>query len=179
MKLLAFAASSSRNSINKQLATHAANVYKTEFDQDADIEILHLNDYEMTISSIDRENENGIPELAHTFYNKIGEADLLVISYAEHNGSYSAAYKNIFDWMSRIDMKVFQNKKMLIMASSVGGHGGANILKTAVESAPHFTADVISSFAVGPFAEKFDSEVGQFIDPELAKKLRLALDNVG
>lgn len=44
MKILAFAASNSRHSINKQLVSHAADVYKTEIDTQAEIEILDLND---------------------------------------------------------------------------------------------------------------------------------------
>jgi NAD(P)H-dependent FMN reductase len=31
--------------------------------------------------------------LATDFFNKLGTADLLVISFAEHNGAYSAAFK--------------------------------------------------------------------------------------
>ena len=65
-KILAFGASSSRNSINKQLATYAASLF-----QDATVEVLDLNDYEMPIYSIDKEKENGIPQLAIDFYNKI------------------------------------------------------------------------------------------------------------
>ncbi|MGS0726904.1 NADPH-dependent FMN reductase, partial [Shewanella sp. 0m-11] len=113
MKLLAFAASSSTKSINKQLATYAASLV-----QGAEVEILDINDYEMPLFSQDREEELGHPELAQQFFAKIGEADAIIISFAEHNGSYTAAYKNLFDWTSRIDMKVFQNKPMLLLATS-------------------------------------------------------------
>ncbi|WP_275041411.1 NAD(P)H-dependent oxidoreductase [Pseudoalteromonas piscicida] len=43
---------------------------------------------------------------AHNFYQAIGDADVIVVSFAEHNGTYSATYKNEFDWRSRIDKKV-------------------------------------------------------------------------
>gem|GEM_PF-3746323 len=33
--------------------------------------------------------------MAHDFLAKLESADALVISFAEHNGSYSAAYKNL------------------------------------------------------------------------------------
>jgi NAD(P)H-dependent FMN reductase len=39
---------------------------------------------------------------------------------AEHNGNYSASFKNVFDWCTRISGKVFQEKAMLLMASSQG-----------------------------------------------------------
>ena len=84
MRVLAFAASNSRQSINKQLVTYAASLLP-----DTDVDILDLNDYEMPLFSVDREAIDGIPDLAQQFYAKITAADALLISYAEHNGSYT------------------------------------------------------------------------------------------
>ena len=112
-KIIAFGASSSKTSINKQLATYTANQF-----QNVSVEILDLNDYEMPIYSVDKEKENGIPQLAHDFYSKLGSADLIIISFAEHNGAYFAAFKNIFDWASRINGKTFQEKPMLFSRCS-------------------------------------------------------------
>lgn len=79
----------------------------------------------MPIFSPERELALGCPEQASRFFKKITEADAIIISFAEHNGSYTAAYKNIFDWMSRRDMKVYQNKAVLMLSTSPGpsGHG--------------------------------------------------------
>ena len=96
MKVIAFAATNTKASINKQLVTHATNLLAAN--TGAEIELLDLNDFEMPIYSIDREVANGIPEPAKAFYNKIGEADAVVISFGEFNGNYSVAYKNVFDW---------------------------------------------------------------------------------
>ena len=68
-KIIAFGASSSKTSINKQLATYVANQFKNTA-----IEILDLNDFELPLFSVDRESETGIPKLAHDFYEKIGRA---------------------------------------------------------------------------------------------------------
>ena len=175
MNFLAFAATSSRNSINKQLVSHAIDVLENEINETVETELIDLNDYEMPIYSIDRENEAGIPELAKQFYKKIGEVDALLISYAEHNGNYTAAYKNIFDWTSRIDVKVFQDKPMVIMSTSPGPGGAASVLKTAKESAPFFGADIKASFSVASFLDVFDSEAGRLVDEELSKTLRDSL----
>ena len=96
MKVLAIGASSSKASINKQFASFAANQV-----DGAEVITLDLNDYEMAIYSSDRENETGIPAQATKFRSLIEEADGIVISFAEHNGTYSAAFKNIFDWFGR------------------------------------------------------------------------------
>ena len=86
----------------------------------ADVETLDIHDYEMPIFSAEREQQLGQPDLAKKFFAKIGAADALVVSFAEHNGTYSAAYKNLFDWTSRIDQKLFQNKPTLLLATSPG-----------------------------------------------------------
>ena len=100
MKLLAFAASSSKKSINKRLVTYACSLM-----EGAEVEILDLNDYELPLFSVDREEELGQPKLAHDFLAKIASCDGLIISFAEHNGSFSVAYKNLVDWAVKDQMK--------------------------------------------------------------------------
>jgi len=173
MKVLAFAASNSRNSINKALVTHAAELLKET--QQAQIEILDLNDFEMPIYSIDREQQGGIPEPAQAFFNKIGEADVVLISYAEHNGNVTAAYKNLFDWASRIDQKVYQNKAALLMAASPGPGGAQSVLASASGSAPYFAMDVRATLSVPSFYDNFDSDAGVLTNDELAQQLVAAL----
>ncbi len=175
MKILAFAASSSSKSINKQLVTHAADVLASDIIKDAQIEILDINDYEMPIYSSDREEAGGIPDLAHQFAAKIGGADALLISYAEHNGNYSAAYKNLFDWTSRLGGKVFQDKPMVILATSPGGGGAASVLGLAKTSAPFFGADVKADLSIASFYDVFDVEKGMLKDVDMQKQLQGAL----
>ncbi|MEL7537777.1 MAG: NAD(P)H-dependent oxidoreductase [Pseudomonadota bacterium] len=170
MQVLAFAASNSKQSINKALVSHALEVLTDEVVPDAHSQILDLNDLEMPIYSIDRQHESGIPEPAHVFFDEIGAADALVISYAEHNGSYTAAFKNLFDWASRIDSRVFQSKPTLAMSASAGCRGGASVLSMARTSAKFFGAEICASFSVGPFAACFQN--GALIDQELALRLR-------
>lgn len=154
-KILAFGASSSKTSINKQLATYAANQFKN-----AQVEVLDLNLYEMPIYSMDKEKENGIPQLAYAFYAKIGASDFLVISFAEHNGAYSSAFKNIFDWMSRINGKTFQEKPVLLLATSPGVRGGSSVLEIANKRFPFQGAVVKGSFSLPSFNDNFDAEKG-------------------
>lgn len=166
MKVLAFAASSSKQSINGALVKYA-----TAKLANAQIEIIDINDYEMPIFSVDREAEVGQHELAKAFYKKIGEADALVIAFAEHNGSYTAAYKNLYDWTSRIDMKVFQGKPAVYLASSPGPGGANGVLSQALSSAPYFGADVVASLSVPKFFDVFDTASGKLIDDQLDAKL--------
>ena len=154
-KIIAFGASSSKQSINKQLATFAANQF-----QNVSVEILDLNDYEMPIFSVDKEKENGIHPLAQEFYSKLGSADLIIISFAEHNGNYSSAFKNILDWTSRINAKTFQEKPMLLLATSPGARGGSSVLEIATKRFPFQGGIVKGSFSLPSFGENFDAEKG-------------------
>jgi NAD(P)H-dependent FMN reductase len=164
-KIIAFGASSSKTSINKQLATYAAKQFK-----DVEVEILDLNDYEMPIFSTDKETDNGIPQLAHDFYSKLGTADLIVISFAEHNGAYSAAFKNIFDWTSRINAKTFQEKQTLLLSTSPGPRGGSSVLEIAKNRFPFQGAVVKGSFSLPSFYENFDA-VNGIINDEYKNQL--------
>ena len=164
-KIIAFGGSSSRNSINKQLAVYTSNLF-----QDVEIEVLDLNDYEMPVFSVDKEKEQGIPSLAKAFYAKIGSADFIVLSLAENNGAYSSAFKNTLDWASRINNKTFQQKPMLLLATSPGARGGGTVLEIATKRFPFQGADVKGSFSLPTFYENFDA-VNGIINPELKNQL--------
>lgn len=156
MKILAFAGSNSRDSINKKLVTYVAS----QFDN-AEVEILDLNDYEMPIFSVDREKHDGIPPLALQFAEEIDDADLLIISLAEHNSSYSVAFKNIFDWISRIkNRKHFGEKPVFLLATATGPGGGKHVLAAFEARSPFSGAQVLQSFSLPKFNENFDPEKG-------------------
>ena len=164
-KIIAFAGSSSKNSINKQLATYAANLFPN-----GQVEVLDLNDYEMPLFSVDREKEDGIHNFAHDFYAKIGTADLIVLSLAEHNGAYASAFKNLLDWTSRINAKTFQQKPMLLLATSPGVRGGSSVLDIASNRFPFQGAEVKGTFSLPTFYENFDVVHG-IINLELKNQL--------
>ena len=149
-KIVAIGGSNSKKSINKALATYAANQLKN-----TETIIADLNDFDLPLYGIDLENEKGIPEDAHRLNALIASADGLVISLAEHNGSYSAAFKNAFDWLSRIDKKIWKDKPVLLMATSPGKRGGIGVLQTAKASFPHLGANIIADFSLPSFHANF------------------------
>ena len=166
-KVLAFAASNSSVSINHQLVAYAARQVT-----DAEVVFLDIHDFEMPIYRHDREVADGIPDLAHRFLARIAEADALLISFAEHNGSYPAAFKNLFDWASRIGRDVWQDRPMALLATSPGPGGAGRVLAIAESAAPHFGGNVVGSLSVPKFFEVFDSDQGRLTDPELDGQLQ-------
>ena len=153
-KILAFGGSSSRHSINKKLAVYAAGLFS-----EATVEVIDLNDFELPVFSVDKEGD--MPELVFQFAKKIDECDLIVLSLAEHNGSYSAAFKNIFDWTSRLpERKVFADKKMFLLATSPGARGGSSVLETATKRFPFNGGVVVSTFSLPSFHQNFKAGMG-------------------
>lgn len=167
MRVIAFAASNSSVSINQQLAAYAASLADA-----ADVEMLDIHDYEMPIYRHDREEESGIPQLAHDFLAKIAAADALIISFAEHNGIYTAAFKNLFDWCSRIGRDVWHNKPMVLLSTSPGGRGGKGVLEFAVGHMPRFGGNLVGHMSVPSFGENFDTGAGKIIDARIDAELR-------
>ncbi|WP_172283943.1 NADPH-dependent FMN reductase [Chryseobacterium sp. LAM-KRS1] len=170
MKILAFAGSSSSTSINKELVKFVLKDFQNE-----DINLIDLNDYTMPVFSVDLEKK-GFPDAAHQFLKRIEDCDVIICSLAEHNRSYSAAFKNIFDWASRINVKVFQNKPMLLMSTSPGGYGGGNVMNTAKTFFPQFAANIKETFSLPKFYENFDLESG-VINPDMLKELNEKIKN--
>jgi NAD(P)H-dependent FMN reductase len=175
MKLLTFAATNSIDSLNKQLVAYASRLLEGGLVDDVEIETIDLNDFEMPIYSIDRQNDGGIPAAAQDFFAKIGAADAILISFAEHNGFYTSAYKNIFDWVSRVDMRVYQDKPTVMFSTSIGPGGGGNVLKTAAASAQFFGNDVLATLSVPSFHDNFDTTTGALSNDELDAQFKAAL----
>ncbi len=173
MNILALGASSSSTSINQQLAQLAATRLAAQ--TNGTVNAVKVGDFPLPLFSEDTEKELGKPQSAQAFFEAIGQADAIVISFAEHNGSYTAAYKNLFDWTSRIDMKVFQGKPLLMLATSPGPGGAQNVLNTAVTSAPYFAGEVKASLSIASFYEHFDLEKGEFRSNEQLDKLDCAI----
>ncbi|MEM9134647.1 MAG: NAD(P)H-dependent oxidoreductase [Actinomycetota bacterium] len=177
MHVLTFAATSSRRSINRRLVDHAADVLR-QLHPAVEISTLDLNDFEMPIYSIDREQEDGIPQAAQDFYDRITAADALIISFAEHNGSYTAAFKNVYDWASRVDAKVYQDTPTVMLATAPGPRGGAGVLGSATMTAPFFGCDLRGQLSIPRFNDAFDTERGVLTNPETADELRTILSSL-
>lgn len=169
--IIAFAGSNSKTSINKQLVSYAASKLS-----DANTSILDLNDFEVPVYGIDSETENGIPENAQKLSELIENSDAIILSLAEHNGSYSAVFKSIFDWMSRINPKVWRNKPMLLMSTSPGGRGGSGVLGNAKMSFPHLGGNIVAEFSLPSFFDNFKD--GKLTADEFETKLSSAVSNL-
>ncbi len=168
-KVIALGGSNSKKSINKQLATYAASLLK-----DAEAEVLDLNDFDLPIYSIDIEGEKGLPTDAVRLNSLFEKCDGFIISLAEHNGSFSAAFKSAIDWVSRAGGKIFKEKPMLIMATSPGGRGGSSVLETAVSIFPYRGAVIVDSFSLPSFPNNFKN--GKIVNEDYNASLKAKVE---
>lgn len=167
-KVIAFAGSSSSSSINKQLAGFAGGLLENH-----KLELLDLNDFDLPLYSIDLENKEGIPKNAQLFLETLHSADGIILSLAEHNGAYASVFKNLFDWMSRINGKLWNDIPMLLMAASPGGRGGATVLEVAKGRFPYMGGNIASSFSLPNFYDNFKD--GELVNESLLAQLKAAL----
>ncbi len=151
--IITFAGSNSKNSINKKLAVLASS--KT---QNTKITVLDLNEFSLPLYSVDTETEEGFPESLLKFNEILKATDGIILSLAEHNGSYTVAFKNLYDWLSRLDKIVWKNKPMLLMSTSPGGRGGASVFSTASNSFPYLGGNIVANFSLSFFTKNFSEE---------------------
>ena len=162
--IIAIAGSNSSTSINRQLANYAASLVSG-----ATVKQLDLNDFEMPIYSSDREQASGFPIQAVKFVDQIRNSDGIVMSLAEYNGAYSGAFKNIFDWASRVEQKTFLGKPMLLMATSPGQRGGLSVLGMASDRFPRHDAVIAGKFSLPAFHKNFQD--GKIVNEQLNSEL--------
>lgn len=169
-KIIALGASNSKKSINKTFATYVANKIS-----DVEVSIVDLNDFELPLYGTDFETENGIPANAKKLNDLLSSVDGFVISFAEHNGSYTAVFKNTLDWLSRIDIKIWKEKPLFLLATSPGGRGGMSVLASAKQYFPHLGGNVIADFSLPSFYDNFvDNNI---VNDELRQKMEQAVAN--
>ncbi|WP_108868460.1 NADPH-dependent FMN reductase [Aquimarina aquimarini] len=162
-KILAFAGSNSSTSINHKLVEFVASEIK-----DHTTRVINLTNYTMPMYSEDEEKNNGFPGMAMGLKQDITDTDALIISVNEHNGSWSAFFKNIIDWLSRVDRNFLEGKKVLLMSTSPGQRGGVGALEFAKNVLPRFGAEIVESFSFPSFYDNFSAESNKVTDETLS-----------
>lgn len=154
-KIITIGGSNSINSINKILAEYVGSLINH-----VELIKVDLNNFEMPLFSVDLEAEIGSPKGAKELNKVIESADAFIISLAEHNGAYSVAFKNTFDWLSRINGEVWRNKPMLLFATSPGPRGGKTVLDIALGRFPFNGGKIVGSLSFPSFNDNYkDGEV--------------------
>jgi len=163
-KIITIGGSTSKESINKKLAESVGQLLKG-----VEVINLDLNNYELPIFSEDIEKDQGFSNDLQLLNKEIEDSDGIILSLAEHNGAYAAAFKNAFDWLSRINGKVWRNEPMLLLSTSNGARGGQSVMDIALSRFPYNGGNIIGSMTFPSFDQNFQD--GQIVNEELLLKI--------
>jgi NAD(P)H-dependent FMN reductase len=179
-RILIFAGSTRRDSLNCRLAAAAAAKAR---DLGAEVSLIDLADYPMPIYNGDLEMADGVPENASKLRDLILEHDALVIACPEYNGSITPLLKNTIDWTSRasdgIGMSAaYSDKVAALLSASPGRLGGLRGLVHVRAILSGMGVLVVpGDISVGE-AHKAFAEDGSLVDEKLDKRLEKAVEKL-
>ncbi|OGE84668.1 MAG: hypothetical protein A3J48_03760 [Candidatus Doudnabacteria bacterium RIFCSPHIGHO2_02_FULL_46_11] len=120
IKILAFAGSLRKDSLNKKLLANASAYARA---QGFEVEVFDLGEIPVYNQDIE---DTGLPQSVIRFKTAIQGADLLMISAPEYNHGISGVLKNAIDWATRPDGdNPFSGKVGILMGASDGRFGTA------------------------------------------------------
>jgi len=125
-KILAFAGSTRKDSVNKRLAK--ISLYAAE-KAGADTTFIDLLDYNMPLYNEDLLKKHGMPESVLAFKELLKSHNGFFIASPEYNGSLTGTLKNAIDWATiKADdeerMACWNGKIAGLLSASPGGLGG-------------------------------------------------------
>lgn len=154
-KILAFAGSNSKASINQQLLDHVLDRVNGH-----QITRIKLTNYPLSLFGVDLEKEQGFSENLKEVHRLIREHDVLIIAVNEHNGGPSVFFKNYLDWLSRLQRNFLEGKKILLFSTSPGRRGARSSLEYTKHIFERFGGEVIESFSLPSFKDNFQDVRG-------------------
>lgn len=172
IKILAFAGSNRRDSLNKRLARLAARHAEVA---GAEVCVLDLADYPMPLYDGDLEAESGPPPTAFQLRELIAAHDGVLIASPEYNNSLPALLKNTLDWVSRTPRvsgsNPFAGKPAALLAASPGSLGGLRGLDHLRRVLDTLGMLVLPGVAAIPAADRaFDAD-GALLDARLDRRV--------
>jgi len=130
IKLLAFAGSLRKDSLNKKLARAWQRIAEAE---GITVTLIELNDYDVPMYNGDIEAE-AVPNAVRELQSLFAQHDGYLMVTPEYNGAVPALVKNTLDWISRplengdSGITVLKGKVCGIAAASPGGVRGASCI---------------------------------------------------
>lgn len=153
--IFGFAGSNSATSINFQLVRHTASLV-TEIP----VRLMDMANCPFPMYSEDLEREKGFSNSLVEIRDTIKESMGLVISVNEHNSNPSAYFKNLIDWLSRLDRNFLEDKTILLMSTSAGKRGAIGSLQVSEKLLKRFGAKHIITFSLPNFSTSFTKDEG-------------------
>ena len=179
-KILAFAGSARKDSLNKKLLKIAAAGAAAA---GAEVTLVDLADFAMPLFNQDLESEQGMPEKAGEFKKLMSAHDGFLIASPEYNGAFSPLLKNTIDWASRSEsddeppLVAYRGKTAAIMATSPGGLGGMRGMVMLRMLLGNLGVMVLPDQQAVPNGFKVFNDDGSMNDGKLEKRIRTLGEN--
>jgi len=177
-RILVFAGSARRDSLNKKLA-RAATAFAAE--AGAEASFVDLDDYPIPLYHGDLEAAAGMPENAVKLREKFLAHDALLIASPENNSSMTALLKNTIDWLSRdlregkgddSGLAPWRGKVAGLMAASPGAFGGVRALPHLRQVLATLGVTVLGAQVALPRAHEAFAADGSLADERAARGVR-------
>jgi NAD(P)H-dependent FMN reductase len=184
-RILVFAGSARRDSLNKKLARVAAQESKAA---GFDTTFIDLDDFPMPVYHGDLESEKGMPENGLKLREIFIAHDALLIASPENNQSMTALLKNTIDWLSRdlADGKgansgfaPFHGKVAGMLAASPGAFGGVRHLPHLRQCLGTLGVLVLGTQVPVPRAHEAFDEAGQLKDARTLRAVKQLVAELG
>lgn len=175
MKILVFAASLRKDSLNKKLAAQVSEYLRTQ--PNLAVDLADYKDFEMPIYDGDLESISGLPSGAKEFIRRIQQAQAIIISTPEYNGGIPGTLKNAIDWSSREKINPWVAKPLLLVGASPGALGAVRGLWHTRVPFEALGAMVYSEmFGLATAHQAFDAQ-GKWVDAKNQSRLEVLLKN--
>lgn len=177
-RILVFAGSARRDSLNKKLAREAARLAR---EAGAEATFVDLDDYPIPLYHGDLEAAEGMPENARRLRALFLAHDALLVASPENNSSVTALLKNTIDWLSRdlgegrgddSGLAPWRGKVAGIMAASPGAFGGVRGLPHLRQVLATLGVTVLGTQVAVPRAHEAFAADGTIADERVAKAVR-------
>lgn len=177
-RILAFAGSARRDSLNRKLIAVAAQAAR---DAGGEVTLVELGDYPMPIYHGDLEAAEGMPEPARRLREIFLAHDGLLIASPENNSSVSALLKNSIDWLSRSigdgkgvasGLAPYRGKVAAIMAASPSPFGGTRQLPHLRQILASLGVTVVPSQLALQHADHAFEPDGSLKDPKVREAVQ-------
>ncbi len=179
-KILAFAGSARKDSLNKKLLKIAVEGAQAA---GADVTLVDLADFELPLFSQDLESDMGMPDIAGKFKRLMIAHDGFLIASPEYNSAFSPLLKNTIDWASRSEsddeppLMAYRGKTAAILATSPGGLGGMRGLVMLRMLLGNLGVIVFPDQQAVPNGLKAFNDDGSMSDPKQEKRIRRLAEN--
>ena len=164
VRILAFAGSARRDSVNKKLLQVASAGAR---DAGAEVTIIDLADHPLPLYDGDLEAGEGLPDNAHKLKALFRNHHGLLLACPEYNGSITPLLKNTIDWVTRPAgsdepmLAAFDGKTAGLVSASPGALGGLRGLAHVRQILSGIRVHVIpQQHALARAGDAFDSHGG-------------------